>query len=181
MKKVTIVINGVGGCGKDTLISFLNDIYCVKNVSSIDPIKKIASVLGWNGEKDEKSRKFLSDLKKITTDYNEYTLNYVLKEQEDFLSSEYEIMFVHIREPEEIAKFVKRSKGETLTLLIRPRQELENKQYGNYSDDSVEKYSYDLVFDNNKSLEESKLSWLEYFRKNVMESSNFKTNNLNSI
>ena len=34
------------------------------NISSVDKVKEAAKVLaGWNGEKDEKSRKFLSDLK----------------------------------------------------------------------------------------------------------------------
>ena len=170
-EKVTIVINGVGGAGKDTLISFVAENYWIKNVSSIDPIKNIASVIGWNGQKDEKSRKFLSDLKKITTDYNDYTLNYCLAEQKDFLSSHEEIMFVHIREPEEIAKFVQKSKGKTLTLLIGQREELKNKHFGNYSDDNVQNYNYDLVFYNDHSIEETKELWLEFFKKNVKEKS----------
>ncbi|MBR1988233.1 MAG: hypothetical protein IKA36_04230 [Clostridia bacterium] len=170
-EKITIVINGVGGCGKDTLVKFTSKYFWVKNVSSITPIKNIASVIGWDGSKDEKSRKFLSDLKKLTTDYNDYTLNYLLREQKDFLSSPEEIMFVHIREPEEIAKFVSNSLLKTYTLLVRPREELKGKYYGNKSDDEVENYNYDFVFDNSKSIEESKKSWLEFFRKNIKKES----------
>lgn len=177
-EKVTIVINGVGGAGKDTLISFVAEKYWIKNVSSIDPIKNIASVIGWNGQKDEKSRKFLSDLKKITTDYNDYALNYILEEQKSFLSGPEEIMFVHIREPKEIEKFVSRSKGETLTLLIKPREELQNKQFGNVSDDNVENYDYDLVFNNNHSIEETKELWLEFFKKNIKEKSHWDSNEI---
>ena len=169
--KITIVINGVGGCGKDTLVKFTAEEFWVKNVSSITPIKNIASVIGWNGEKDEKSRKFLSDLKKLTTEYNDYTLKYILREQKNFLSSPEEIMFVHIREPEEIAKFVAFSKLPVKTLLIRPREELKEKYYGNKSDDEVENYDYDLIFENIESLEESKKSWLKFFKKNIKKES----------
>lgn len=169
MEKVTVVINGVGGCGKDTLIKFLNDDYFVKNVSSITPIKNLATEIGWNGEKDEKSRKFLAELKKLTTEYNEYALNYIINEQKDFLTSYEEIMFVHIREPEEIHKFVSNSLCKTLTLLIRPRKELEGKVYGNASDDNVENYNYDLIFDNDKSLEETKVQWLKFVKDNIVK------------
>ena len=55
-----------------------------------------------------------------------------------FLSSDEQVLFVHIREPQEIAKFVSLSQGNTVTLLIRPRQELQGKVYGNASDDEVE-------------------------------------------
>lgn len=169
--KVTVVINGVGGVGKDTLIKYISDFYVVKNVSSITPIKNIASVIGWNGEKDEKSRKFLADLKKLTSDFNDYTLKYVLDEQKSFLSGPEEIMFVHIREAEEIQKFLKESKGKTITLLIRPREELKNKHYGNCSDDNVEDFNYDLVFNNEESLEQTKILWFEFFKKNIKSKS----------
>ena len=41
MEKITIVINGVGGCGKDTLVEILSGYHKVKNISSITPIKEI--------------------------------------------------------------------------------------------------------------------------------------------
>ena len=43
MKKLGIVINGRGGVGKDTLCDFAAKVYRTVNVSSVDPIKKIAS------------------------------------------------------------------------------------------------------------------------------------------
>ena len=42
----------------------------VENISSITPIKDLAKLCGWGGEKNEKSRKFLSDLKQLLIDYN---------------------------------------------------------------------------------------------------------------
>ena len=118
MEKISIVINGVGGAGKDTLISLLQDKYKIKNVSSIAPIKALAKMMGWQGEKTDKARKFLSDLKAITTEYNDYPTNYLLEEQQGFIADNNQIMFVHIREPKEIEKFVNRSKTKTITLLI---------------------------------------------------------------
>lgn len=165
MEKITIVINGVGGAGKDTLISLLEGKFKIKNVSSITPIKELAKQMGWQGEKTDKARKFLSDLKAIATEYNDYPTKYLLEKQQDFILSNDQIMFVHIREPKEIEKFVKLSKTITKTLLIRPRQELTQKQFGNASDDEVENYSYDYIFNNDKSLEEIKHIWIEFISK----------------
>lgn len=39
-RKLVVIINGIGGVGKDTLIGLTNYVYNVCNVSSIDPIKK---------------------------------------------------------------------------------------------------------------------------------------------
>ncbi|MBR1988679.1 MAG: hypothetical protein IKA36_06570 [Clostridia bacterium] len=168
MEKISIVINGVGGAGKDTLISLLQDKYKIKNVSSIAPIKALAKMMGWQGEKTDKARKFLSDLKAITTEYNDYPTNYLLEEQQGFIADNNQIMFVHIREPKEIEKFVNRSKTKTITLLIRPREELIQKHFGNSSDDQVENYRYDYVFNNDRSLEEIRPIWQEFFAK-IME------------
>lgn len=165
MEKITIVINGVGGAGKDTLISLLEGKFKIKNVSSITPIKELAKQMGWQGEKTDKARKFLSDLKAIATEYNDYPTKYLLEKQQDFILSNDQIMFVHIREPKEIEKFVKLSKTITKTLLIRPRSELMQKQFGNASDDEVENYSYDYIFNNDKSLEEIKHIWIEFISK----------------
>ena len=91
MEKVTVVINGVGGCGKDTLVEYLATKMNVKNISSITPVKEIAKLCGWNGEKTDEARKFLSDLKALLTEYNEFPLTYLLNEQEEFLTDQNEI------------------------------------------------------------------------------------------
>lgn len=167
MEKVTIVINGVGGCGKDTLVGFLNKIYKVQNTSSITPVVEVAKFCGWDGIKTDRSRKFLADLKKLLTDFNEFSLNYLLQEQTKFMNSENEIMFVHIREPIEIEKFKNHSQCKTKTILIKPREELKNKVYGNSSDDDVEKYNYDFIFENNKPIDIIEKEWITFFNKNI--------------
>lgn len=167
MEKITIVINGVGGCGKDSLIAALEGTFKVHNKSSVDPVKAVARQCGWQGDKSDKSRKFLSDLKRLMTEYNEYPLKFLLAEQQVFLNGDYDIMFVHIREPREIEKFLNHSITKTLTLLITPREELKNKVYGNASDDEVYNYDYDLVFCNNKPLEQICPQFIEFIKNNI--------------
>lgn len=167
MKKICIVINGVGGCGKDTLVSLISKTYKVQNTSSITPVVEVAKFCGWDGIKTDKSRKFLSDLKKLLTDFNEFSLNYLLQEQQKFLQGDCDLMFVHIREPEEIAKFVSASKCTTKAILITPRQELQGKIYGNHSDDDVGNYNYDFVFKNDKPLDIIEIEWLDFINKKI--------------
>ena len=115
MNKVAIVINGSGGVGKDTLCDIAAKHFKVKNISSITPIKEIAALMGWDGSKDDRARKFLADLKGLSVEYNNYPTKWALREYESFLDSDEEIMFVHIREGSEISKFVEATKGEAKT------------------------------------------------------------------
>lgn len=156
-KKLTIVINGKGGVGKDTLCLSLTSRR-VRNVSSITPIKEIAAQYGWSGEKDLRSRRFLAELKRVFTEYNDLPGRYLLEQHRDFLASDDDILFVHIREPEQIASFVagvRAAGGECLTLLVRRDLPETAGGYGNRADDGVEAYPYDIIFDNNRPVEES--------------------------
>ena len=168
MKKIVIVINGAGGVGKDTLCEFAEKHFSVMNISSITPIKEIATMCGWNGEKTDKARKFLSDLKALSIEFNDYPTVWATEKYKEFLSSENDIMFVHIREPEEISKFVSATDGAAKTLLVRGGERMKKTNYGNVSDDGVENYSYDYYFINDKSLEEAEASFVE-FLKSILE------------
>lgn len=160
MKKV-VIINGKGGVGKDTLCSFIANKYSVMNVSSITPIKNIAMQIGWNGEKNNKSRKLLSDLKKIATEYNDFPNLYLLGEYKRFLQSNHDILFVHIREKEQIEHFINTVQCKVITLLIKQKSKTES--YGNNSDDNVEDFNYDYVYHNDKPLEEAENDFSSFF------------------
>lgn len=165
MEKKLIVINGRGGVGKDTLCDFAAKHFKVRNISSVDPIKEIARCGRWNGEKDSKSRKFLSDLKQLFTDYNELPTRYICEQYEEFKKSDEDILFVHIREPKEIEKLKNTLPGCCLALLVT--RDNYNANWGNASDDDVEKYDYDLYFKNDAPLEEAEANFTEFLQKNV--------------
>lgn len=164
MEKTVIVINGAGGVGKDTLCEFAQKHFKVMNISSITPIKEIAAMCGWNGEKDDKARKFLSDLKALSIEYNDYPTLWATKKYSEFLDSDFEIMFVHIREASEIIKFVKATGKKAKTLLVRGGERMKKASYGNASDDEVENYSYDYYFVNDKTLEEAEIDFVNFLK-----------------
>ena len=147
--KQIVIINGTGGCGKDTFVSFVSKYKRVYNFSSIDKVKEIAKLIGWNGGKTDKDRKFLSDLKKLTTEYNDMAFNSIKDAINIFKNSDDEIMFIHIREPEEIKRAVDAFKAKSL--LIK-RDGYDNIMT-NESDANVENYDYDYII-YNKSLEQ---------------------------
>ena len=155
MSKVAIVINGPGGVGKDTLCDLAAKHFRVMNISSISPIKEIAAMCGWDGSKDDKARRFLSDLKRLCVEYNDYPTVWATEKYNEFLASEYDILFVHIREGSEISKFVKATDFKAKTLLVRGGERMKKETYGNASDDEVENYSYDYYFVNDKTLGEA--------------------------
>ena len=57
-------------------------------------------------------------------------------------------LFVHSREPEEIARFVKDFNAATV-FIDRPQEEAE---YSNHADEKVENYEYDFIISNDGSL-----------------------------
>ena len=164
MKKVAIVINGAGGVGKDTLCELAAKHFKVKNISSITPIKEVAALCGWDGTKDNKARKFLSDLKNLCVEYNNYPTVWAKRQYDDFLLGDEQIMFVHIREAEEIKKFVLATDGAARTLLVRGGKRMSNEKYGNVSDDEVENYNYDYYFLNESTLDVAETEFVELLR-----------------
>jgi hypothetical protein len=158
MGKTVIIINGKGGCGKDTLVNFVKtQIEDTWNVSSIDPVKKIATQFGYDeNNKTDEWRKALSLMKEafITVDYEEVT-TYLFNKFTSFISGDYgDLMFVHVREPENIKKFINGTEDidpehtcKVYTVLIK-RKDTDDKVYGNSSDDDVENYDYDYTFIN---------------------------------
>lgn len=169
MEKVLIVINGQGGSGKDTVCHIMSKYYKVKNISTVDPIKDIASYAGWKGEKSDKARKMLADLKQVFIEYCDLPLNYVLAEAKKFMTDENDIMFVHCRESEEIKKIVKSSPVKTITLLIRRNDKFySHKVFGNSADDDVENYSYDFIYSgNNETTKQLESTFTAFFESQI--------------
>lgn len=131
--------------------------FITRSVSAITPIKKLATEIGWDGTKDVKSRKFLSDLKRVVVEYNDYPTTYLLHEYQEFLMSSAQILFMHIREIDEIKKMKGLIPSRCVTLLIRNTDAPE--QWGNDSDDCVEQYDYDYYYDNIKPLDQVEIEF----------------------
>lgn len=157
-----VIVNGKPGCGKsafeDACIDILGWQYC-KQRSTIDKIKEIAREGGWKGQKDLKSRKFLSDLKQLFVEYNDLPTTDV-KNFLDGWESELavynvgdrpHILFIDDREPKHIDKL--RKELNAITLLIR-RPGDEDIETSNDSDEFVLNYEYDYTILNEGSLDE---------------------------
>jgi len=145
------VVNGYPNAGKDTFIDMcleeLRPSTAVK-ASSVDVVKQAAKMLGWDGVKDDRGRMFLSDLKDLSTaayDGPMRCMRYVVQ-----VSREAQVvaLFLLIREPEEIARFVAEFPG-TKTILVERGSEAEHL---NHADAGVAGYPYDVTIQNDKDL-----------------------------
>lgn len=178
MKQV-FIINGSGGVGKDTFIEMIPTFELfdkdfdknedcsmwirnleIRSYSSVDKVKEIARAIGWDGEKTERNRKFLSDLKLLTTEYNDMPLNDMKKYAKDFMSYKgsfdndiNRILFLHIREPEEIARAVNEFKEYNAKTILVKRDCVKHIT-SNMADENVFNYDYDIVIDNSGTAEE---------------------------
>lgn len=158
-----ILINGSGGSGKDTVIeltrTYFWDKYLVINTSTVDKVKLIASHMGWDGEKDERGRQFLADLKNAWTNYNNGANEDVLENilswdsDENFANKEI-IYFVHCREPEAIQWFVEKLKVRNINVCTVFVERQGIVEFFNSADQKVSEYNYDITILNNGTLEE---------------------------
>ncbi len=153
MSKI-IIINGCGGCGKDQFVKFFkHENIMVHNKSTIESVKEIGKLMGWNGEKNELSRKFLAELKQLWINFNDTIFNNVIEYCELHNKNDNTFIFIHCREPKEIKRFKNYFKENCITLLIeRPEYIITS----NSADCNVNNYEYDKILFNNKSLKHLK-------------------------
>lgn len=144
--------NSVGGSGKDTWASLLNKYIPTYKYSIVDLPKEAARVLGWDGGKTEKDRKFLSDVMDLSTEYNDAPFKDVLSIVTDFKNNliEYDVLIIDMRDPKDIARAVETFGAETI-FLRNPRVDSIKT---NHADRDVENYNYDYIIENNGTLEQ---------------------------
>lgn len=171
MNKQIYIINGSGGVGKDTVCAIAAERYAVRNVSSITPIAQIAKFAGWDGRKTPEARRLLARLKEVFTEYNDLSFQYCLRQLAEFRGSPEQILFVHIREPEEIERFRTAAGGGCRTLLVR-RPSVESRgPLGNHADDLVCTYPYDEVLINDSTVERLRTRVFALLERNFSQES----------
>lgn len=177
------ITNGAPGSGKTT---FEEDIKTIVGkdcyiLSTITPIKEIAKMAGWDGTKDLKSRKFLSDLKDLLTKYNDFSFNYICKKvmdiREFYLGYEsVPVIFIDCREPKEIKRLCDALGAKSL--LIR-RASAENAETSNHADAQVLDYEYDIIIENDGDLRDLAFTALDFVKgEGIVKKSNHLTVNL---
>lgn len=144
------IINGYAESGKDTFVDLVRQslkVVPVINISSVGQIRSIAQdYFGWDGvTKDTKTRQLLSDLKNLQTAYCDGPFNFMCN-QIDFCFDG-SVIFVHIREIDEIRKMVDRYPDAKTILIYRPdfEKDVINDIYN---------YRYDLNIFNDGTLED---------------------------
>lgn len=153
MKKIYIT-SGVGRSGKDTFCEFISKYIPTYKYSIVDLPKEAAKVLGWDGGKTEKDRKFLSDVMDLSTDYNDAPFKDVLSLVTDFKNSkdfdEYDVLIIDMRDPKDIARAVETFGAETILIRNPNVRKIES----NHADRDVENHQYDYIIENDGTLEQ---------------------------
>ena len=171
-----VIVNGYPCSGKDLLCKFAYENRGkVYTYSTIDEVKKLAKIIGWDGQKDERGRKFLSDLKDAMTTYDDLPRKFILKQisktMETYRNKEdSEVIFlVQMREPAEIKRWVELHNAKAVFVM---RSNMD-KKWGNHADDNVFDYPYDYYLFNNSTIEkwaETAINFIDEIRKENWES-----------
>lgn len=163
MKKIFIV-NGKPRAGKDTFAELLGKYCRVFKYSSVDKVKQIAAKCGWDGSKMDKDRRFLAELKRITTEYNDMSYDDVAEKVAYFLKTDFfDVMLIDIREPEEIERAIEGFGAEAIFIESKHAQTV----ITNQADKNVENFEYDHIVKNNGSLLDFQLNVKDFYEKNI--------------
>lgn len=167
MQKI-FIINGSGGVGKDTFVEMVSKIIPTMNYSSVDKVKEIAKQIGWNGiSKTEKDRKFLSDLKILTSEYCDMPFQDMMRIIKEYHGSDCRCLFLHIREPKEIRRAVMEFSAESILITRDSVEPITT----NMADANVHNYQYDYTINNNGTLEELEIQARKFVYNYVLDAS----------
>lgn len=159
MIKRVFIINGPAGSGKDTFVSMVSSIVPSVNHSSVELVKEAAKILGWKGEKTDKDRKFLADLKFLSSEYSAENRRWMVKKYIDFFEDNiHQFLFFHIREIDEIRVMRELLDAQTI-LIIRDGV---SPNLSNAADANVLDYGYDFTINNSGSLGDLKIKAQEF-------------------
>lgn len=86
----------------------------VINYSIMDKVKEVAALVGCDFKDNEKNNRFIADLKKITTEYNNMSFNSLLPKVNYFKHSLAQILFLHIHDTEDLKSAKEKFKARTI-------------------------------------------------------------------
>lgn len=146
MKQV-VIINGKPKAGKLTFVNAVGRHLKVRWRNSIDPFKELARNVGWDGTLGTPAnRSFLCALKAASIKYTNYPFHWAEREIADFMESDDDVLFLSIREVDEIKKLV-RAYPSIISILIARKK---SPRIQNPADKDVEKYmgyTYEIAND----------------------------------
>ena len=162
-----VIINGTPRSGKDTFVHIASE-YCdmdesanVLNLSSVDPIKNVLMSFGWDGKKTDNIRDIIMNIKKLWIDAQNgptmFMMNNILQFHMSHINED-NIIFCHIREPEEITKLIDVISGMdimgidimTLFIIRMDCTDVDTCSSDNY--DIISQYPYDKIIWNDGDL-----------------------------
>ena len=153
MKKV-FILNGTGTSGKGAFVDYINRYIPAYKYSIVDLPKQAAKVLGWDGGKTEKDRKFLSDIMDLATEYNDAPFRDVFSLVTDFKNNkefaDVEVLIVDMRDPKDIDRAVETFGAETILIRNPNVKKIES----NHADRDVENYTYDCIIENDGTIDQ---------------------------
>lgn len=145
-----IIINGLGASGKDTFVELFTRYATlenekVSNISTIDPIRKLVNDFVPENKNDSEYRELLHKFKMYWSKTVDGSFNYVKNTVNKYIN-DYDYIFVHSREVEEIERF-KSEFGATTLLITANIKSNETK----YISDQINNIDYDNVIFNDHS------------------------------
>ena len=152
MKKI-LIINGSGGVGKDTFVNALRAFVEVTHISIVETTKNLAKKIGWNGGKSERDRKFLSDLKMLIDDYNDYNYGYISNIVRNYLdtpSDSISLLCIDMRERPQIERAKEEFGAETVLVKRDSVQHITS----NVADAGVFDMEYNYIIENDGTIED---------------------------
>ncbi len=166
-KKQIIIVNGVARSGKDTFVDNLKNAMPNRHIfgiSSIEDVKRaIVHLRPVNSSKNDKYRKFLSDVKDAWTEYCDGPFKSMVARIQNFkIAFSNCIITVMVREPDEIKKLKNYFGDECVTVLVqRDTDHIPD----NHADALVNNYNYDYYIGNNLTLDAFKASTKTFIEK----------------
>ena len=170
-----VIVNGMPECGKTTAQEICRDTLKLINwncviKSSVEWVKEIATFAGWDGTKNDKNRKFLSDLKAVLTSWDDAVLNHLIREVDYYhYTGDNHVIFIDIREPYEIEKA--KEAFNAATLIVR-RPQVECNHYNNDSDMGVFNFKYDYTIWNDRGIEGLTAECVAFLKKLIDDNNN---------